>query len=207
MRLEIKDTDHKNERTLIIVKPDGVQRGLVGEVIQRVEKVGLKLVGLKLVVPTRELVEKHYTTDSEWIPKTGAKNIKNYMEKGVEPPTNDPIEAGKKILDTLVDYMTSGPVVAMVWQGAHAVKVVKKISGVTEPLAAAVGTIRGDMGVDSYEMTDTQGRAVRNVIHASGTIDEAKDEISHWFNPNEIIEYKTIHEQVFYHDFSDLLGK
>lgn len=207
MNILIKETGHKNEKTLVIVKPDGVQRGLTGEVIKRFERIGLKLIGMKFVVPTKEMVEKHYTNDPEWFRKVGMKNIDSCKEKGTEPASNDPIEIGHKVLNSLVGYMSSGPVVAMVWQGAHAVKIVRKLVGSTEPLTSDVGTIRGDFVLDSYEMSDAQGRAIRNVVHASGSVDEAQDEIGQWFNSNEIIEYKAIHEQIIYQDFSGLLGK
>ncbi|MEI6553485.1 MAG: nucleoside-diphosphate kinase [bacterium] len=204
MDILIKETGHRNERTLVMVKPDGVQRGLTGEVIKRFENVGLKLVALKLIVPTKEMVGKHYTTDPDWIVKTGTKNIKSFVDKGMEPPISDPQKAGEAILDTLVAYITSGPVVAMIWQGANAVKIVRKLTGGTEPLTSDVGTIRGDFVLDSYEMADAQNRSVRNVIHASGTIDEAQSEIAQWFKSNEIVEYEAIHEQILYRDFSHL---
>jgi nucleoside-diphosphate kinase len=207
MNTLIKETGHRNEKTLVIVKPDGVQRGLTGEVIKRFERVGLKLVGLKFIVPTKESIEKHYTTDPGWIEKTGARNIKSAEEKGLDPVSHDPQEMGGIVLRNLVSFMTSGPVVAMVWQGAHAVKIVRKLVGSTEPLSSDVGTIRGDFVLDSYDMSEAQGRAVRNVVHASGCIEEAQSEIAQWFNSNEIIEYSAIHEQILYQDFSDLLGK
>lgn len=207
MDILIKETGHKNERTLVVVKPDGVQRGLTGEVIKRFERVGLKLIGLKFMVPTKEAIKKHYTTDPGWIEKTGARNIHSAEEKGLEPVSHDPIEMGNIVLNNLVDFMTAGPVVAMVWQGAHAVKIVRKLVGSTEPLSSDVGTIRGDFVLDSYDMAEAQGRAVRNVVHASGCIVEAQAEIAQWFNSSEIIEYSAIHEQILYQDFSNLLGK
>jgi nucleoside-diphosphate kinase len=207
MTILINETGHRHEKTLVIVKPDGVQRGLTGEVIKRFERVGLKMIGLKFLVPDKELIRNHYTTDPNWIEKTGARNIKDCLEKGETPLSNDPIEMGNIVLNNLINFMTSGPVVAMVWQGAHAVKIVRKLTGGTEPLSSDVGTIRGDFVLDSYEMAEAQGRAVRNVVHASGTIDEAQSEIARWFKTEEIIEYKAIHEQILYHDYSDLIGK
>src|SRR4051812_49165300 len=111
----------KNERSLVIIKPDGVQRSLIGEIIKRYERSGLKLVGIKMLVPTAEMVEKHYTLDPEWKLKTGKKNLEAYAAKGLKPPTNDPIEQSNRILEKLKGYITSGPVIAMVWQGMHAV--------------------------------------------------------------------------------------
>ena len=188
----------KQERTLVIIKPDGVQRTLVGEVIGRYERVGLKLVGMKMLVPTSEHVEAHYTLDPEWRRVTGEKTIKSYKDKGLTPPSEDPLVITAAILAGLKKYMSSGPVVAMIWQGAHAVKVVRKITGGTEPLSSDVGTIRGDFVLDSYQLADTDKRAVRNVIHASGSPAEAEMEIKHWFKPEEIFSYRLIADEVLY---------
>jgi len=188
----------KEERTLIIIKPDGVQRSLVGEIIKRYERLGLKLIAVKMVVATKEHIEKFYTLDPNWRVITGEKTIKNYRDKGLTPPSEDPREITAKILENLKRYMTSGPVIAMVWQGAHAVKIVRKITGGTEPLSSDVGTIRGDLVMDSYQMCDADGRAVRNLIHASGTLEEADNEINHWFEKGEIINYRLVAEQILY---------
>ncbi len=188
----------KEERTLVVIKPDGIQRSLLGEIIKRYERVGLKLVGVKMLVPTTDFIEKHYTLDPEWRRVTGEKTIKGYKDKGMEPPCNDPFEITAKILSGLKKYMTSGPVIAMVWQGAHAIKIVRKITGGTEPLATDVGSIRGDFVLDSYQMSDTDGRAIRNLIHASGSVDEAEKEIKHWFDKKELISYRLIAEQILY---------
>lgn len=186
------------ERTLIIVKPDGVQRGLIGEVVKRYESVGLKLVGIKIGVPTAEKIEQHYTLDPEWRRITGEKTIESYKAKGMTPPSEDPFEITGVILQNLKTYMTSGPVVFMVWQGAHAVKIIRKITGGTEPLTSDVGTIRGDYVLDSYQMADLDGRAVRNVIHASGSPEEAQAEIKHWFLPSELVDYRLLQEGILY---------
>lgn len=186
------------ERTLIIIKPDGVQRGLVGEIIKRYENVGLKMVGMKMLVPDPAHVEAHYTLDPEWRRVTGEKTIKGYKDKGLTPPSEDPMEITAKILGNLKKYLSSGPVIAMVWQGAHAVKIVRKITGGTEPLTSDVGTIRGDFVLDSYQMSDPDDRAVRNLIHASGSVDEANAEIKHWFKPEEMTNYRMIHEEILY---------
>lgn len=188
----------KNERTLVVIKPDGVQRSLIGEIIKRYERSGLKLVGVKMVVPTVEHIEKHYTIDPEWRRVTGEKTIKGYKDKGLPPPSENPLEITAVILANLKKYMTSGPVIAMVWQGVHAVKVVRKITGGTEPLTSDVGTIRGDLVLDSYQLSDTDGRSVRNLIHASGSVDEANKEIALWFAPSEIINYRLVQEQILY---------
>jgi nucleoside-diphosphate kinase len=189
---------HKEERTFVIIKPDGVQRSLVGEIIRRYEKIGLKLVGLKIAVLKPEMVEKHYTLDPKWLQLTGEKTIANYMKKGLKPPSNNPLEITETVLKNLKKYMTSGPVILMVWEGAHAVAIVRKITGGTEPLTSDVGTIRGDFVLDSYQMSDTDGRAVRNVLHASGTVDEAEKEIALWFKEDEIVNYRLVQEAILY---------
>ena len=199
-RLRGNDNTHimKKERTLVVVKPDGVQRSLVGEITGRFERVGLKLVGVKMLVPTSEHIEKHYTIDPEWRRITGEKTIKSYKEKGQTPPSEDPLEITGIILGHLKNYMVTGPVVAMVWEGAHAVKIVRKLVGSTEPLSSDVGTIRGDYVIDSYQLSDSDGRAVRNLIHASGTVDEANKEIDLWFKKEELIDYKLVQDKILY---------
>jgi len=191
-------THISKEKTLVIIKPDGVQRSLIGEIIKRYERAGLKLIGVKLVAPTKELVESHYTVDPEWRRVTGEKTIKGYRDKGMTPPSEDPFEITAKVLNNLKNYMSSGPVIAMVWQGAHAVKIVRKITGSTEPFVSDVGTIRGDFVLDSYQMSDADGRCVRNLVHASGSPDEAEKEIALWFKKEEIINYRLVQEQILY---------
>ena len=188
----------KFERTLVVVKPDGVQRGLIGEIVKRYEQSGLKLIGLKMTVPSVELIEKHYLIDPEWRVKTGMKTIESYRKKGKQPPSEDPLKITEIILNNLKKYMTKGPVIAMVWQGIHAVGIVRKITGGTEPLTSDMGTIRGDYTIDSYEVADVDGRAVRNLIHASGSPDEAEKEIALWFHGKELIEYRLLNEAILY---------
>ncbi len=188
----------KKEKTLVLIKPDGVQRSLIGEIIKRYERSGLKLAGMKMIVPTAEHIEKHYTVDPEWRRITGEKTIKSYKDKELSPPSEDPLAITAIILENLKKYMISGPVIAMVWQGVHAVKIVRKITGGIEPLTSDVGTIRGDFVLDSYQLSDTDGRAVRNLIHASGSVDEAEKEISLWFKPEEIINYRLVQDEILY---------
>lgn len=198
----------KYERTLVIIKPDGVQRSLIGEVIKRYERSGLKLTAMKMLVPTEKMVEEHYTLDPEWKRKTGEKNLKAYREKGLKPPHDNPIKQSDMILGKLKKYLSSGPVVAMVWQGAHAVAIARKLTGGTEPLLSDAGTIRGDFVIDSYKIADDDLRAIRNVVHASGSIKEAEDEIKYWFKKNEIIDYKLLVEQMLYDvELEGILGE
>jgi len=158
----------KEEKTFVAIKPDGIQRSLIGEMIKRLERVGLKLIALKMLVAKEDQIEKHYNKLDE------------------------------KIRQNLVPYMMSGPIIAMVWQGAHSVKLVRKIVGGTEPLTSDVGTIRGDLVLDSYAVSDADGRAVRNLIHASGNIEEAEEEIKHWFRAEELINYRLVTEEILY---------
>lgn len=189
---------HKEERTLAVIKPDGVQRTLIGEIIGRYERLGLKLLAIKMVIPTPEFVEQHYTLDPAWREVTGKKTIEGYRKRGLTPPSEDPFEITAKILEGLKKYLSAGPVVAMVWQGAHAVELVRKITGGTEPRSSDVGTIRGDYVLDSYQMSDKDGRAVRNLVHASGSEEEANMEIAHWFKPEELHNYRLMQEQIIY---------
>jgi len=188
----------KNEKTLVVIKPDGIQRSLIGEIIQRFERSGLKLIGLKMTLPTAEMIEQHYTVNPEWKKNVGEKSIEAYKKKGQQPPSEDPLVIADQVLNSLKKYISSGPVVAMVWQGMHAVGVVRKITGATEPLSSDVGTIRGDYTIDSYQVSDIDGRAVRNLIHASGDVGEAEAEIKLWFNKQELFNYRHIQEAILY---------
>ncbi len=188
----------KKEKTFVAVKPDGIQRSLIGEMISRLERVGLKLVAMKMLVVDEDHIEKFYTIDPEWRRVTGEKTIAGYKSKGLKPPIEDPFKVTAIILENLKKYMTSGPVIAMVWEGAHAVAIVRKLVGSTEPLVSDIGSIRGDFVLDSYSMSDTDKRSVRNLIHASGSIGEAEKEIKHWFKPEEIINYRLVQEEILY---------
>lgn len=188
----------KEERTLVLIKLDGVQRGLVGEIVKRYEQSGLKLIAIKMLVPTAELVERHYLVDPEWRVKTGKKTIDSYLKKGKKPPSDDPLKVTEIVLRNLKNYMTRGPLIATVWQGMHAVGIVRKLTGGTEPLTSDVGTIRGDFTIDSYETSDIDGRVVRNLIHASGSTADAEKEIALWFKPEELVRYRLVGEAILY---------
>ncbi len=188
----------KKERTLVIVKPDGIQRALIGEIIQRYERTGLKLVAMKMLVPTESMIEEHYLLDPAWKKNVGEKAIQSYEKKGETPPSTDPLAVGDMVVARLKKYMTSGPAIAMVWEGGHAVELVRKITGGTEPRSALVGTIRGDFVLDSYQMADSDDRAIRNLIHASGSVAEAENEIPHWFSSHELMNYSVPHESTLY---------
>jgi nucleoside-diphosphate kinase len=190
--------DNKQEQTLVIIKPDGVQRGLIGEVIKRYELCGLKLVALKMLIPSVDIATKHYSVDAEWALKTGTKSIEAAKARNQELESEDPLVIGEKIRTTLKSYLSSGPVVVMVWQGMNSIGVVRKITGSTEPLSSVPGTIRGDYTIDSYSAADGDKRSVRNIIHASSSRDEAQSEIAIWFTPQELLNYRLIAEAIIY---------
>jgi len=194
----MRNYDNKQEKTLVLVKPDGVQRSLIGEVIKRYEQCGLKLVAIKMLIPTKELALKHYSVDPEWAFKTGTKSLEAAKVRNQDLGTNDPIVYAEKIRTTLKSFLSSGPVVAMIWQGMNAVGIVRKITGSTEPLSSVPGTIRGDYTIDSYSAADADKRSVRNIIHSSGSVEEAQKEIPVWFKPSEILNYRLISEEIIY---------
>ncbi len=187
----------KKERTLVILKPDAVQRGLIGESIKRLEKTGLKLVALKFTMATEEQLWSHYSKDDAWFIKKGEQTIKERENLGM-PIEKEAIEYGKDIIRALVSFMTCGPIVPMIFEGNQAVGIVKKIVGSTEPLSSEAGTIRGDYTLDSYELANLDGRAVRNLIHCSDPVEDAEREIPIWFSPEELISYRLIAEQILY---------
>ncbi len=160
------------QRTLIIFKPDAVQRGIVGEILSRFERVGLKIVATKMVNPDKDRYYHHYEGISKMVSRRG-----------------------QKAFDLVVDFMTSGPVILMVLEGVEAIPVVRKIVGSTEPMAADMGTIRGDFAHVSFGYADAHNEGVANLIHASGNVDEAEQEVSYWFKPEEIQLYHTLAER------------
>jgi len=187
------------ERTLVIIKPDGIQRSLVGEIIKRYERAGLKLMALKMTIASPEKATEHYMVGGEeWLEMVGEKASKAYEKKGMKSPYATYRENGMAVLEANAKYLSSGPVVAMVWQGAHAVGLARKITGGTEPLSSDVGTIRGDFTLDSYQLADVDGRSVRNLIHASGEVEEAEKEIPIWFTQEELLTYRHVQEAILY---------
>ena len=178
-----------------MLKPDGVRKGLTGEVIRRLEQRDLKIVALEMFMPTTTLIDEHYPKDPAWITRLGEKSLKTYHKIGVDPKgelgTDKAEEIGPMVRKWLVEYMTSAPLVRMVVQGVHAVEVVRKIAGETLPVYADMGTIRGDYSIDSPALANSEKRAVMNIVHCSETPEEAAHEIKHWFGDNPpIFEYK-----------------
>jgi nucleoside-diphosphate kinase len=187
----------KLERTFVIIKPDGVQRSLVGEIIKRFERTGLKLVHLSLSVLDEKKVWEHYGKDDAWFMKKGTGIVANRTEAGL-PVEKEAIEYGKDIIRANANFMTSGPVVIMVWEGNQAVAVVKKIVGGTEPSTSDVGTIRGDFTIDSYAISAVDDRAVRNLVHCSDAPEEAEREIKLWLGDESILKYRLVQDQILY---------
>lgn len=181
----------KKEKTFVMVKPDGVKKGLIGEIIRRFEQRDLKVVALEMFMPTTEQIDEHYPKDKAWIARLGQKTLGTYEKYGLDAKkelgTDDDFELGTMVRRWLVDYMTSAPLVRMVIEGVHAVDMVRKISGATLPNLADMGTIRGDFSADSPAVANSEKRAVMNLVHASETPQEAEHEIEHWFGKREVI--------------------
>jgi len=188
----------KKEKTFVILKPDAVQRSLIGDIIKRFERMGLKIVGMKMMIANEDLIWKHYNKDDAWYLKKGTGILENKKKLGY-PIDKEAIEYGKDIVRALVKFMTCSPVVCMVIEGNQAVAVVKKLVGGTEPTTSDVGTIRGDYTLDSYYLCDTDGsRAMRNLVHCTDDVSESEREINLWFRPEEIFEYRLVQETMLY---------
>lgn len=192
----------KQERTLVLVKPDGVMRGLSGEVLSRIEQRGLKIVALKMVQVDRAHLEEHFPSDPEWVKGLGKKTMKTFDEYKIDPldhyESGEHAHIGAKVKESLFEYMASGPIVAMVIEGIHAIDMVRKIAGATLPVFADIGSVRGDYSVDSPAVANVEGRAIKNIMHASENNEEATNEISLWFSPKEIHSYKRAAEDTMY---------
>jgi nucleoside-diphosphate kinase len=192
-----KREKRRRERTMIAVKPESIQRQIVGEFISKFERRGLKLVACKLVSPTAEQVGRHYPDDKEWYVSSGTKTWQNYKDQGIEPDAT-PIELAKRTRQRLIDHLVNRPLLVMIWEGPHAVALGRKTAGATNPLIADIGSIRGDYSTESYELADDIERAIHTLVHASGTPQEAEKEIKIWFKKEEILNYNFITENVFY---------
>jgi nucleoside-diphosphate kinase len=193
MKLGVIMQHPKEEITYLMVKPDGVRRGLTGEIIRRIEQRGLKIVALRMIEPDRDKVDNHYPKDQAWITRLGEKTTATYEKFGYDLDkdmgTRDKDKIGQEVRGWLVDYMISAPLVGMVIKGVHAVDMVRKLAGPTMPADAAPGTIRGDYSVDSAALANREKRSVFNLVHASETQEEAKHEIEHWFGEFKLLDY------------------
>ena len=189
--------ENRNERTLVLLKPDAVQRNLIGDIVSRFERAGLKIIAMKFLLPTKEQAYKHYVKNPEEITALGNRSIEGKRKNGVEV-TEDPTTLGQTIIDCLVNYLSQSPIVALVLEGSNSIPIVRKIVGSTEPLNSDVGTIRGDYTIDSYALADVDKRAVRNLVHASANEFDSNYEIPVWFNENEVYTYKNVRDAVLY---------
>ncbi|MEK7606555.1 MAG: nucleoside-diphosphate kinase [Patescibacteria group bacterium] len=184
----------KEEKTFVMIKPDGVRKGLVGEVIRRFEQRDMKIVALEMFQPTHKQMDNHYPKSKEWITRVGEKTAKTFEKYGhdlkKEYGTNDLFKVGTMVRGWLINYMVSAPLVRMVVQGVHSVDMVRKIVGPTMPYLAEMGTIRGDFSSDSPIVANAEKRAIMNLVHASETPEEAAHEIKHWFGKSPIYAYK-----------------
>jgi nucleoside-diphosphate kinase len=182
------------KQTLVLIKPDAVMRGLIGRIIQRFEDVGLKIVACKMVLPTRKLLDGHFPNSEDWIRGMDEKTLEAYREYGIDTieifGTSDPLEIGQKIKEWNYRYLMLGPVIAMVLEGIHAVYAARKFIGHTLPYKAAPGTIRSDFSINAPDLANVVGSACKNLVHASGTTEEAKKEIANWFGPDELVVWQ-----------------
>lgn len=191
------------QRSVVLVKPDGVTRGIIGELITRFEKTGFKIVAMKMVWVDKALVNKHYPESRiELMKAIGTKTLESYAKYGKdaheELGTMDPIEIGKMVNKWNIEFLSSGPVVAMLLEGIHAIESIRMIVGHTIPAMSAPGTIRGDYSIDSPALANARKRPLRNLVHASGNEEEAKYEEELWFRKEEIYRYKRADEEIMF---------
>jgi nucleoside-diphosphate kinase len=173
------------QKTFLMIKPDGVRRSLIGEIIKRLETVGLKLIFAELIMATDEQARGNYPGTEQWLRGMGEKTTKGYQGDSkkimAELGTDDTLKIGNMIYDKLVEYLTSGPMLAMVWEGNHSVEIARKIVGATRPQEADIGSIRGDFGFDSPQLAIRSGRiAMETLVHVSDSVEEAEREIKYW---------------------------
>jgi len=190
------------QKALIILKPDAVQRGLMGKIINRFERVGLTIIGLKFIWASEKEIVNHYPETEAWFKKVGERTLTNYAKKGLDVKkvfnTDDALTIGKTVKNWLVDYLQQSPVLVMVLSGYDCIEIVRKLSGNTIPLLAAPGTIRGDFSHDTIDLANEQSRPLRNIIHASDTIEDGEKEVAVWFTSEEIFDYSRADEEFMF---------
>ncbi len=192
----------EKEKVLIIIKPDGVERGLIGKVLKRFEQVGLTIVGLKFIWASEEQIKNHYPERDDWFQKVGERTLKNYAKKGFDAQkllgTSDAVAIGKMVKGWLIKYLRQSPILLAVVSGYEAISVIRKLSGDTIPLFSAPGTIRGDYAYDNIDLANAQKRPLRNIIHASDNPEDAKREVALWFTPEELFDYERADEKIMF---------
>lgn len=196
------DKHPRLERTFLMLKPDAVKRGLMGEIVGRIERRGLKILALKMVQADRAKIDGFYPGDDAFVERLGKKTLATYEKYGLDPiselGTGDAMEIGSQVRGWLLDFMTSGPVVLMVVQGVHAISMIRKLIGDTMPANAAPGTVRGDFSTESAASANRDRRAVFNLVHATETEAEAAHELRYWFSGDEIADYSLAHDYVMF---------
>lgn len=189
------------EKTLVLIKPDAVKRGIIGEIVSRFERASLKVVAAKLIDVDEDLAKNHYPDSIEWKTKVGQRTLDDCKKYNIDVianmGTDDPVKLGEIVKKWNMDFLMSGPVLAFVFEGVNAVERVRSLVGDTNPVKAAPGTIRGDYSIDSPIVANRRTRTIYNLIHASGSVDEASAEIELWFENNEILSYKRVHEELY----------
>ena len=192
----------QKQRALLIIKPDGVQRGIIGKIITRFEQVGLKIIGLKFEMATSDKVMAHYPETEAWFKKVGERTLTNYKKKGLDAKkvfkTNDAVAIGKIVKSWLITYFQESPVFMAVVEGYDCIDIVRKLSGNTIPVLAAPGTVRGDFSHDTIDLANEQSRPLRNIIHASDSPEDGEKEVNLWFKPVELFSYETAGEKFMY---------
>jgi nucleoside-diphosphate kinase len=182
------------EKTLIIIKPDAVCRGLIGTIFETFENVGLKLLAAKMLKPDRQVIEKHYPGTKEWIAEMGKKTLASFKESGADVKktmgTDDPFKLGQFVYDRLIKYWMEGPMIICVWEGPHAIAIARKLRGHTIPYLSQTGTLHAAYSFDSSPLSASLNRVVKTFVHASGDKAEAEREIKYWFGTTEFKTYK-----------------
>lgn len=204
--LHLEVTKVRFERTFCMIKPDGVMRGVTGDIISRIERAGLKIVAMKMIIPTEEQVRAHYPVeDQAWVERLGTKTLGSFEGLNVSAEevlgTTNKMDIGSEVIENIVKFITSGPAICMVVEGVQAVAMGRKLAGNTLPFLADVGTIRGDYSVDSPAIANAQHRSIHNLFHASETVEEAEQEIKVWFDGETIHDYKLSNEATLYNKF------
>ena len=191
--------DIAKERSLLLIKPDVIQRQIVGEILTRFERKGYKIIALKMVNATEEQVGEHYFADEDYLKETGEKAKKGAIARGEDVSKWDSLERGKIIRQRNINYLTCGPIIAMVLEGHGAISGVRKLLGSTSPADGDVGTIRDDYSLDTYALADYISRSTRTMIHASDSVENAERELKIWFTEDELCSnYETAAEKIFY---------
>jgi len=200
--LTIYLTQMNKQKALLIIKPDGVQRGLCGTILKRFEKVGLTIIGFKFASADPATVKAHYPENDVWFGKVGQRTLTNYAKKGLDAKkifgTDNAIQIGKTVKQWLISYFQESPVLIVAVEGYETIEIVRKISGNTIPILAIPGTVRGDFSHDTIDLANEQNRPLRNIIHASDSVEDGEKEVNLWFTKEELFSYKRADEALMF---------